>query len=215
MRSPYEILGVTAEATAEQIEAAYSARRAAFMEQDDVHPEIAVGLQELDDAYAQLTALARFALAPSSTVKTAPDPVLSVVSEITNPTSEHFGFEAGQACPYCNYQNPAKAITCVACGQQISRPCPNCGLSLPLGLLTCPRCNTIIREHDKQRLAEAAVTGQHTHEDRVTNQIRVEALEEIHRQRRVFGFLFWILVVVVAIAVCAIGFYVLNYFGNQ
>jgi len=81
--------------------------------------------------------------------------------------------------------------------------------------MVCPRCNTIVREHDIQRLADAEITERRVQEDRVTNQIRVEALEDVHRQRRVFGFLFWILVVVVTIAVCAIGLYALNYFGSQ
>lgn len=215
MRNPYEMLGISTNATPEQIETAYNARRAALVEQEVVNPEIAAELQDLEEAYAQLSALTRFSLARSEPVKPAPDPILGIVNEITAPIGGYPGTESSQTCPYCGYQNPAKAITCVACGEQISRPCPNCGLSLPLGIMVCPRCNTIVREHDKQRLAEAAVTGQRVQEDRVTNQIRVEALEEVHRQRRVFGLLFWILVVVATTAVCAMGFFALNYFGSR
>jgi len=215
MRNPYETLGISTNATLEQIETAYNARRTALLEQEEGNPEIAAELQDLEDAYAQVSTLGRFPLARSEPVRPAPDPILSIVNELTAPIDGYPGIESSQTCPYCGYQNPAKAITCLACNKQISRPCPNCGLSLPLGLMVCPRCNTIVREHDIQRLADAEITERRVQEDRVTNQIRVEALEDVHRQRRVFGFLFWILVVVVTIAVCAIGLYALNYFGSQ
>ena len=75
--------------------------------------------------------------------------------------------------------------------------------------------DTVLRDHDQQRLAESLVARQRIQEERLEDQVRVETQEAGYLKRTAFGFLLWLAIIVAVIVVCAVGIFALIFLGTQ
>lgn len=217
MNNPYSILGIEDGASREQIQAAYNKKRARLLASLDNNPDATEEIQKIDEALVQLLNQSNLAL--TQTLPPQPsgstDSILSLVDKLDAPILDKNEAAYCQPCPYCGIPNPVHASVCSSCGRQISRPCPKCGHRVLLNEAVCPRCNTIISELDQQRHADAVITKGRVEEERLKDQMRVEALEDSHRKRASFGILLWTGIILAILGVCAAGLYALYYFANQ
>ncbi len=101
---------------------------------------------------------------------------------------------------------------CGQCGQQVSRSCPNCGQPVLLNQVVCARCNTVLKEYDLRRYAEAAVVEQRVGEERQVSEVRVQAAESVHRVRAVQGVFFWLIVFGLCVGLMVLAVLAFNYF---
>ncbi|HLB46597.1 MAG TPA: DnaJ domain-containing protein [Anaerolineales bacterium] len=199
MSDLYKSLSVLPTATPAEIQAAYVNQRKALEERaraDD--PQAAELLKALEEAYAILADPSRRMAYDQSRA----DGTQAGALMVTTPAPPVLVAPAGpapilqRACPHCSALNPAQAVTCGNCHQQISRPCPNCGQLNDLKQAVCSRCSTLIPEYDQRRFADGLTTGRQIKVEREEGEARVEGLETVHRTRAVQGVLFWAVVLV-------------------
>lgn len=215
MTDLFILLGIDENTAPEQIQAAYNAKKAALLGQEGYDPAVLEEINHLDSAYTQFTNQTKLALKPTEPFKRPVDPILGVVDSIDSSIRENSEDAFYLPCPYCGIQNPSQAVVCSACGKQISRPCPNCGKRVLLSQTVCPRCNSMMREQDQQRLADAVITKQRVQGERLDDHMRVEQQERAHSERAKFGILLWAAIILAVIAICAIGVYAINYFSTH
>lgn len=210
------ILHIEQGASPEQIREAYNIKRADLISLGDTDPTVAEQIRELDEAFTQLdqqnTALA---IHPAVASRPPVNSILEMVNTLDAPIQESSENVVYQPCPYCDGQNPAQATVCTSCGHQISRPCPSCGKQIFLAQAVCPRCNTVIRDHDQNRLADAMVTRQRVEDERLESSIRFEAQENAHRKRASYGCVLWLAIISAIVLVCSVSAYALYYFSSQ
>jgi hypothetical protein len=215
MTDPSIILGIEPGATADQIREAYNKKRAELSAMEGTDGSVPTQIQALDDAFAHMIEGTKLALAPTYPPKPPVDSILFMVNGLDAPIQESSENILYHPCPYCGNQNPVQSAICTACGKQISRPCPNCGKQIFLGQTVCPRCNTVIREHDQSRLADALNTQQRVQDERLENSVRVDAQEKAHLKRAGFGCLLWLGIALAIMLVVSVGIYAVYYFGTQ
>lgn len=112
-------------------------------------------------------------------------------------------------CMECNAKNPVQASVCQNCGAQISIDCPKCGYKLAMNQATCPRCHTLVSEYHQKSYAGAKFVENRVVEERRASEDRINALEQDHSIRRMFGVFFWLVVFVLLVGACY-GLYVLS-----
>ncbi len=217
MADLYQTLGVLPTAMPDEITTAYARERARLIAQEAAaeagNPGAAGQLQALDEAYATLSDASRRAAYDRSAgggsspgaliVSTQPNAI--VVPQTPVPVVQ-------QACPHCGALNPVQATMCSQCGQQVSRSCPNCGQPVLLNQTVCPRCNTVLKEYDLRRYAEAVVVEKYVNEDRSASEARVQAAEAVHRVRAVQGMFFWLVVCGTCVGLMVLAVLAFNYF---
>ena len=213
MTDNYMILGISKDATPDQFQDAFDRKKAELMAsiEDD---------QNRTDSIANfkkhLMKLGRRIVLLCLTMRLLErkiDPLIGMVDAINAPLHDELDYIATTQCLFCGGINPKEAKICLACGRHIARSCPKCGKILRIDEGVCSRCKTILREYDQTRLIDSEHLKEVKEAERGESQIRVDALEEHHRQRAVFGFVFWLVVIAVFIGLCFLTVFLVTKFG--
>jgi predicted nucleic acid-binding Zn ribbon protein len=225
---PYRTLKTMPSATAEDIDAAYARERARLEENATGEPQDNERHDALEAAYALLRDPERRAALDQHILRVPavsmvepsveeddrrePSPVAGPAAAgpahalapltVSNPAPS--ASIAQRLCPHCGAPNPGQAVTCAACGRQMTRPCPNCGQPVALGQIVCERCQTHVVEYDQRRYADALVVGQHIRQERDEMAANVGALEASNDQRNRHAVLFWLIALALAVAVIVV-----------
>lgn len=213
MADNFLVLGISQDANPEQIQEAFARKRAeliASIEDDRIREE---SITELQKAYDEIRKKKNLALFDEEIPNRKIDPLLRMVNNLNAPVYNESSLFAATSCLFCGSKNPIEAQICTACGKQISRPCPKCGKILRIDTLVCPRCNTIIRIYNQTRLIESEHLKEVKESEREKDKIRVNALEEHHKQRAIYGFVFWFIVILVLICLYALTSFLISKLG--
>jgi hypothetical protein len=150
MPTPYEILGVGADATAAVIRAAFEAeydrwRRLKTIPQRADEAE--ERLRQIEAAYEGLMSQHK---ALEAGLEYRPTGHSAARSKPIPPSSDP------EHCPNCGYgRNPPDARFCANCRGKLFQNCPSCQAELPWHYANCYRCGTNLAEFlEKQRLQE-------------------------------------------------------------
>jgi hypothetical protein len=213
MTDNFATLGISEDATPEEIQDAFNKKRAMLIASIEDDQQRAAALMELQDAFDAISKSKTLALMNEEPPKKKIDPLLDMVGNVNTPIrNESDGFVT-VACPHCGFRNHKDAAMCSNCGQQISRHCPKCGKVLPIDAQVCSRCNTVIRDLNQSRIIETTHMKDVIDSERQGNQIRVNALEEHHQTRAVYGVVFWLVLIGALAGLCVIIFVVLPLLG--
>lgn len=208
----YQLLKIPSSASPDQIQSAYNRERARLLAAASDESSISSALQGLDDAFAVLSNPAQRAAYDRSRGENSMSALMvgtaSTASALQPDTAPARPVQQ-RACPNCGTLNPVQATICSSCGRQITRPCPKCGNPIALNEVICPRCGTHIAEYDQSRFAHAQVWEEKIAKERRETDVRVATLEATHGTNRKFGFLFWAVVLGVAVGVCVLGWFLL------
>ena len=228
MVDPYRTLRTMPSATPEGIDAAYARERARLEENATGEPQDNERHDALEAAYALLRDPERRAAFDQHTLRApAPSTVEPSVEEgdrgepspVAAPAAAGTAYalapltvsnpapstpSAQRPCPHCGASNPGQAVTCAACGRQMTRPCPNCGQPVALGQIVCERCHTHVVEYDQRRYADALVVGQHIRQEREEIAANVGALEASNDQRNGHAVLFWLVALALGVAIVVV-----------
>lgn len=213
----YQLFKIPSSSNPDQIQSAYHRERARLLASAADESSISSALQGLDDAFAVLSDPTQRAAYDRSRGESS----LSALTVGTASASN--ALQAGtatprpvqqRACPNCGTPNPIQATLCSYCGQQISRPCPKCGNPVALNEQVCLRCGTHITEYDQSRFAQSKALEEKIDRERQATDVRVAALEKTHGSNRKFGFLFWAVVLGLALGVCLLGGFLLAASGR-
>jgi predicted nucleic acid-binding Zn ribbon protein len=221
MHKHYKRLNLSPSASNEEVWEAYTKARTrltaeAQTDDEDIKDELKGRLQALNRAYESIMQ-SRDVVVDEHLAKD------ESANEIVQATSNNLSVDlqasrepaSQRACPHCNGLNPVKAMRCLHCGQQISRPCPQCGFPVALDAQVCPRCHIVIPEYDQQRFAEATAIEKQKEEKRRISEAHAEALESVHRTNARLGILFWSIVVIISIGLCIGMFLLLGYLSQN
>lgn len=218
MKDYYALFGLHPTSTLSEIQVAYKQIRNQIENQrgdsKDNDSSINAQLLELDEGYAilsepgQRAAYDRLHESQNKEISTAlvqqsTQLGIDTVVPVNSPIN----------CPHCSTLNPVRAVNCLKCGKQITRPCPQCGQNLSLQQTVCTRCETILSEYDMQRFAEGAVIEQRVSEERIKSEARVTALEERHSEARQSAVIFWLLIMGLCLVLPLIALLFSNIFG--
>jgi hypothetical protein len=209
----FEMLGISEEATPEQIQEAFDKKRIeliASIDDDQQRQEAITELQSAIDAIGRKKALA---LIQGDNPPKIIDPLLSMVDNVNSSLHNEMAQFATIPCVYCSTRNFKEALICSSCGRHISRPCPKCGKILSIQVKICHRCKTILREFDESRIFDASHVKEVKDLERQETQIRVGALEEHHQKRAVYGLVFWLVVAAVLVGLCVLTYFLLPSLG--
>jgi len=213
MTDNFDMLGISEEATPEQIQEAFDRRRVeliASIDDDQQRQEAIAELQEAFDAIGRRKSLA---LVQEDIPPKKIDPLLNMVDNVNSSLHNETDHFATIPCVHCGARNLKEALICSSCGRHISRPCPKCGKILSIEAKICPRCKTILREFDESRIFDASHVKEVKDLERHETQIRVDALEEHHQKRAVYGLVFWLVVAAVLVGLCVLTFFLLSTMG--
>lgn len=207
-----EFLGLGPQASPAEVDEVYNRKRAEILASAGGEAE----LHDLEGAYTRWKSESSTALVQAAPAVSGPDAtgtsILHMVDKFDAPIRDYSDHAVYQPCPYCGQNNAEQAQVCSSCGKQIRRPCPNCGSVNFIGLQVCPRCNTVIQELDRQRLADGMFQQDRLARERQANEIRESALERGHRIRAMMGMVFWLVVILAAMALCIFGIYAFTRF---
>lgn len=210
----YNILGLNETTEKSTIIDAYQKKRAEI----SFSPENEEELNRLNIAFEEWNRSSETRIVVStrtgSTSQKGIDPILSMVSNITDPIGAQEQEVERVNCVFCGTSNPVKAQICAGCGKPISRPCPNCGKYIFIDAEVCPRCATIIKDLDRQRLVDGLMTKQKIQEDRTLSESMHNALEVRHSAYAKWGCGFWLLAIFSISVILGIVLFLLIYFGN-
>lgn len=213
MTDNFAMLDISEDANPEQIQEAFDKKRVeliASIEDDQQRQEAIAELQRAFDAIGRSKSLA---LVQEDIPQEKSDPLLSMVDNVNSSLhieTDHF---ATVPCVHCGARNLKESLICSTCGRHISRPCPKCGKILSIEAKICPRCKTILREFDESRIFDASHVKEVKDLERQETQIRVDALEEHHQKRAVYGLVFWLIVAGVLVGLCVLTFFLLPTLG--
>lgn len=213
MTDYYILLGISEGASPDQIKDAFDKKKAELIASIDDQQKLEMALLELEEAYAGITKNRSLALTHFETPQKVINPLLSMVDEVNSPTHNEPSQFTTISCVYCGAKNLKEALICGSCGRHISIPCPKCGKVLSIEEKICPRCKTILREFNESRIYESTHVKEVMDTERKENQIRVEALEEHHKKKAVYGLVFWLVVVAVFVGLCLFVVFLLPLLG--
>lgn len=212
----YALLGLTPTAMPQDIQSAYTRRRAELqalaLQSDAQAPK---QLRLLDEAFAVLSDPNRRA-AYDRARRSSTDSALVLAAQPRSVVAPDAPVPLlAQKCPHCGALNPIQLTVCQECGQQVSRPCPQCGQAVLLNQKVCSRCNTAIEEYDKHRFAEATQIEQQVRQERLEGESRNRALEALNTLLSRQAVVFWLAVLAACIALTAVAWFVAYLFNNM
>lgn len=213
MTDDFEMLGISEEANPEQIQEAFESKRVELIALIDNVQQRKEAIAELQRAFDAISRRKSLAFIQEDILPIKIDPLLSMVDNVNSPLHDEIAHYATILCVHCSGRNLKEALICSSCGRHISRPCPKCGKILPIEAKICPRCKTILREFDESRIFDASHVKEVKDLERLETQIRVDALEEHHQKRAVYGLVFWLVVAAVLVGLCVLTFYLLPTLG--
>jgi len=213
MTDNFEMLDISEDANQQQIQEAFDKKRAELIASIDDNQQRQEAIAELQKAFDTICRSKSLALVQEEKSPISNDPLLSMVDNLNSSLHNETDQFATIPCIYCGVRNLKEALICSSCGRHISRPCPKCGRVLSIEANICPRCKTILREFDESRIFDGSHVKEIKDLERRESQIRVDALEEHHRKRAVYGLFFWLIVAVVLGGLCALTFFLLPILG--
>lgn len=213
MSDEFATLGLSSDASPEQIQEAFARKRAEIVATIEDNVKRDEALAELQQEFDKLGKKKSLAIVDEAVPQREIPSLLSMVDSMTAPLRNESDHYATVACLHCGMQNPKEALICTSCGRQIARPCPKCGRILRIDAKVCSRCNTILLEYDQSRLYESEHIREVKDREREQSQIRVDALEDHHKKRALFGVAFWIIAVAVIVFLCLLTFVLVYVFG--
>jgi len=196
MDEPFAILGVSPNASAGEIEAAYRRERAGVIARGQTEDEEAA-LTALDHAFAE--ACRRSAEQSLPAVMTS-SVVVSTLNPLANMNSTSMAV-GGRICSYCGSSNPPQATRCQNCFEMLTQKCPNCGHPLELTQTVCDRCQTVVTEYRQNTAVAPAIEAERIDKERSEGAEYAQEVGIVVDAEQRARIRFWVLVIAFSVLI--------------
>ncbi|MGV8026691.1 MAG: hypothetical protein AB2L18_09060 [Anaerolineaceae bacterium] len=120
------------------------------------------------------------------------------------------------SCLDCGFTNPIDAISCLCCGNQISRPCPFCGKPVTLNQEICNNCNTPIKYYDAKVFANVIEQEKRILTEREKIKANIKKTEKLNCKFLLNGIMLWFFILSILAGLIFLAIYFFNiYFISE